>query len=66
MNLIQVERKEDGSYRALKNHRTVATGETQEEAAKLTRKKFPDATIEVERIRNTSNGTRDKWRRWPG
>jgi hypothetical protein len=66
MSLIQVERKDDGSYRALRNGRTVATGDTQNDTAKLARKKFEDDTIEVERVRNTSNGSRDKWRRWPG
>lgn len=66
MALIQVERKNNGDYRALKNGRTVATGETQGEAAESARKKYPDDTIEAERVRFTSQGKPDKWRWWPG
>lgn len=64
MALIQVERKDDGTYRAIRNSRTVATGTTQEETAQGASNRFPNDTIEVERVRNTKNGTRDHWRRW--
>jgi hypothetical protein len=64
MPLIQVEQKDDKTYRALRNGRTVATGDTQEKTAQNAAKRFPDDTIEVERVRNTKNGTRDTWRRW--
>jgi hypothetical protein len=64
MALTQVERKDDGTYRALRNGRTVATGNTQEKTAERAEKRFPDDTIEVERVRNTNVGTRDHWRRW--
>jgi hypothetical protein len=64
MPLIQVERKDDGTYRALRSGKTVATGDTQDETAENAAKKFPDDTIEVERVRNTGVGHRNKWRRW--
>jgi hypothetical protein len=66
MPIIQVERKDDGRYRALQNHKTIATGDTQREAAENARDKRPHDTIEVERVRDTSGGSRDKWRRWKG
>jgi hypothetical protein len=65
MPLTQVERKDDGTYRALRNGRTVATGNTQKSTAEKVEKLFPTDTIEVERVRNTASGTRDHWRRWP-
>lgn len=65
MALTQVERKDDGSYRALRNGRTVATGATQQSTAEKVKDQFPNDTIEVERVRNTEYGIRDHWRRWP-
>lgn len=65
MALTQVERKDDGTYRALRNGRTVATGNTQKRTAEEVQDLFPNDTIEVERVRNTEYGTRDHWRRWP-
>ncbi len=65
MALTQVERKDDGSYRALRNGRTVATGGTQKSTAEKVEKLYPNDTIEVERVRDTNEGTRDHWRRWP-
>ena len=65
MALTQVERKDDGSYRALRNGRTVATGDTQRCTAEKVEKLYPNDTIEVERVRDTNEGTRDHWRRWP-
>jgi hypothetical protein len=65
MALTQVERKDNGTYRALRNGRTVATGDTQKETAEKVEKLYPNDTIEVERVRNTDVGTRDHWRRWP-
>ena len=63
--MTQVERKDDGSYRALRNGRTVATGDTQRITAEKVEKLYPNDTIEVERVRDTDAGTRDHWRRWP-
>jgi hypothetical protein len=51
MPLTQVERKDDGTYRALRNGRTVATGGTQKSTAERVGKLFPNDTIEVERVR---------------
>ena len=65
MALTQVERKDDGSYRALRNGRTVAAGDTQKSTAEKVEKLYPNDTIEVERVRDTNVGTRDHWRRWP-
>ncbi len=65
MALTQVERKDDGTYRALRNGRTVATGDTQKSTAEKVEKLFPNDAIEVERVRDTEYGTRDHWRRWP-
>jgi hypothetical protein len=63
---VFVERKNDGTYRALLNHRTIATGDTQDQTARRVRRDRPDAIIFVERVRETSGGSPDKWRRWYG
>ena len=59
---IYVEREED-KYLAFQNKKIIAQGETQMEAAKRAHKKKPDDPILAERVRNTSGGSRDKWRR---
>jgi len=66
MSDVFVERKDDGTYRALQNKKTIATGETQAETideAKENRTKPDESPIFAERVRNTEEGRRDKWRR---
>ncbi len=60
-----VERREDGEYAVRKGgaKRASAVEPTQSEAIERARKMNPDAAIHVERVRNTSNGSRDKWRK---
>jgi hypothetical protein len=60
---IFVEQKDDGTYRALLNGRTIATGTTQEETCDKSHELRPDAAVFAERVRNTKGGSRDKWRR---
>jgi hypothetical protein len=62
MSNIYVEREEDG-YVALQNRRTIATGNTQEEAAERAHRIRPEDPVLAERVRNTGRGHRDKWRR---
>ena len=64
MSNVYVERQDDGTYKATQNGRTVATGKTQEQAATRAQNKKPDDPILVERVRNTTGGRRDKWRRF--
>jgi hypothetical protein len=64
MSNIYLERRKDGSFAATQNGRTIATGETQAEAALKAHKKKPDDPILAERVRNTDAGSRDKWRRF--
>jgi hypothetical protein len=61
---IFVERKDDMTYRALRGGNVVATGATQQETADKACKLYPNDTIFVERVRDTSVGSRDKWRRY--
>jgi hypothetical protein len=60
---IFVERQDDGTYKASQNHRTVAKGETQEQAAARAHRKRPEDPVLAERVRDTNRGSRDKWRR---
>ena len=60
---IFVERIDDGTYRAIQNKRTVATGSTQAETANKAHTKRPDDPVLAERVRMTKSGSRDKWRR---
>ena len=63
MSNIFVERKPDGTYVARQNHRIIATGSTQAGTAEEAHKLKPDDPVFVERVRNTTGGSRDKWRR---
>lgn len=60
-----VERREDGDYAVRKGgaKRASAVEPTQSEAIERARAINPDAAIHVERVRNTSNGSLDKWRK---
>jgi hypothetical protein len=66
MSDILVEQQKDGSYKALQNHRTIATGDTQQEAIDQAHKRKPDDPILTERVRHTGVGKPDKWRRVHG
>jgi hypothetical protein len=63
MSNIYVEREDDGTYSALQNKRTIATGDTQREAVDRARDRKPDDPVLAERVRDTKVGGRDKWRR---
>jgi Uncharacterized protein conserved in bacteria (DUF2188) len=63
---LYVERRdEEGDYaiRRPGSDKASAVEPTQSEAIKRAREIQPDAAIHVERVRNTSKGSRDKWRR---
>lgn len=58
-----VSRKSDGTYKATANGRTIATGETQNEAAWNAQSVRPNADIVAQRVRDTAIGVPDKFRR---
>jgi hypothetical protein len=62
-----VERREEGDYAVRKpdSDRASAVEPTQKEAIDRARELNPDAAIHVERVRNTTGGSPDKWRK-PG
>jgi hypothetical protein len=62
MSNIYVEREQE-KYVALQNKKVIATGDTQAEAAARAHRKHPEDPILAERVRDTSRGSRDKWRR---
>lgn len=59
-----IERRDGNDYaiRRPNSERASAVESTQREAIERAREMNPNATIHVERVRNTSNGGRDKWR----
>jgi hypothetical protein len=66
MSRFFIERREnEGDYaiRRPDSDRASGTADTQREAIERAREMDPNATIEVERVRNTDRGGRDKWRR---
>jgi uncharacterized protein YdaT len=66
MTRFFIERREnEGDYaiRRPDSDRASDTADTQREAIERAREMAPNATIEVERVRNTDRGGRDKWRR---
>jgi hypothetical protein len=66
MSRFFIERREDeGDYAIRRRDSDRASGiaDTQREAIERARKMDPNATIEVERVRNTDRGGRDKWRK---
>jgi hypothetical protein len=66
MSRFFIERREnEGDYaiRRPDSDRASGTSDTQREAIERAREMDPNATIEVERVRNTDRGGRDKWRR---
>jgi hypothetical protein len=62
---VFIERREEGDYAVRKpgSERASAVLPTQAKAIKKARKMNPNAAVHVERIRDTSVGGRDKWRR---
>ena len=58
-----VSRKPDGSYKATVNGRTIATGETQNEAGWYALKKRPNAAIIAQRVRYLGEKHEDQFRR---
>ncbi len=59
---IFVEQQASGKWKALRNHQTVATANTQAGAARRAHNEHPDDRVLGERVRNTNRGSRDKWR----
>ena len=62
---LYTERRPEGDYaiRRLKSERASATAPTQAEAIEIARKLNPGVAPDVERVRNTDKGGRDKWRK---
>ena len=60
-----IERRDEGDYavRRPNSERASGIGQTQQEAIEIARRVNPDATLHVERVRETSRGTPDKWRK---
>ncbi|MGH7706916.1 MAG: DUF2188 domain-containing protein [Candidatus Dormibacteria bacterium] len=60
-----IERRPDGDYAIRKPNsgRASAVAPTQAEAIARARRMNSDATLHVERVRNTDVGSRDKWRK---
>lgn len=58
-------REEEGDYaiRRPDSERASGVEGTQAEAIERARRIDPNASIEVERVRNTNRGGRDKWRK---
>jgi hypothetical protein len=66
MSKFFIERREDEGDYAIRrpgSDRASGIADTQREAIERAREIDPNATIEVERIRDTNRGSRDKWRR---
>ena len=64
-NNLYVERRPAGDYAVRKpnSERASAVAPTQAEAIGRARQLNPDAAVHVERVRNTSGGNPDKWRK---
>jgi hypothetical protein len=61
-----IERREDKGDYAIRrpgSDRASDVCDTQKEAIERAREIDPGATVEVERVRNTDKGSRDKWRK---
>lgn len=60
-----IEQRPEGGYaiRRPDSRRASAVAPTQREAIEQAEKMNPDATVLVERVRNTSVGGRDQWRK---
>ena len=62
---IYIERRDQGDYAVKKAgaERASAVASTQKEAIEIARSMNPGVAPHVERVRNTSAGSRDKWRK---
>ena len=63
---IYIERREterDYAVRQEHSKRASATAPTQEKAIKIAQKMFPNKRPDVERVRHTSKGKPDQWRK---
>lgn len=60
-----IEQRQEGDYAIRRPGSDRASGveDTQREAIERAREIDPNASIEVERVRNTNRGGRDKWRK---
>ena len=65
MTKIFIERRDDGKYTVTKQgaQRASAVTDTQREAIQESREKYPNVRPDVERQRDTDQGSRDKWRK---
>lgn len=61
---LYVERLPDKSYAVKErgNPKPIAWGRTQEEAIEAAHKLRPGVKLDIERVRDTDQGGRDKWR----
>ncbi|MDD2466772.1 MAG: DUF2188 domain-containing protein [Desulfobulbus sp.] len=64
-NNLYVERRPEGDYAVRKpnSERASAVAPTQAQAIERARELNPEAAVHVERVRNTSGGNPDKWRK---
>ena len=64
-NRFYIERRDEGDYAIRRGgaERASAVESTQADAIERAREMNPDATILVERVRDTDVGGRDKWRK---
>lgn len=64
-NNLFVERRPEGDYAVRKpnSERASAVAPTQAQAIERARQLNPDAAVHIERVRNTSGGSPDKWRK---
>ena len=62
---VFIEQRERGDYavRLPNSERASTIARTQEKAIEKAKEMHPDATIQVERVRDTNTGGRDKWRK---
>jgi hypothetical protein len=66
MSKFFIERRENEGDYAIRRpgaERASGVADTQREAIEWAREMDPDAAIEVERVRDTNRGGRDKWRK---
>ncbi len=64
-NNLYIERRQEGDYAVRKpnSERASAIASTQAEAIEKAKQLNPNAAIHVERVRHTSHGNPDKWRK---
>ena len=64
-NLYIERRKEQGDYAVKQANQAapLATARTQAKAIEIAQRLNPEAKPDVERVRNTTKGGRDKWRK---